>query len=165
MGAGKKLQALLKQRGMSIANLSRDTKISVNTLYALIKRDSNINATTLEKIAFALNLTIDELNDMLTDKQQNNSSNNPELYVINTEFEKTLKDTQDILDLLNKLTKEYEYSVYQLRETRERYEALTKRKYELEKELLSLSDELKVLENDIANRNLELSLIRNKLAH
>ena len=165
MGAGKKLQALLKQRGISIANLSRDTKISVNTLYALIKRDSNINATTLEKIAFALNLTIDELNDMLTDKQQSNSLNNPELYVINTEFEKTLKDTQEILDLLNKLTKEYEYSVYQLRKTRERYEALTKRKYELEKELLSLSDELKVLENDIANRNLELSLIRNKLAH
>lgn len=39
MGDGKKLQEILKERNYPVTKLASDTGISVNTLYALIKRD------------------------------------------------------------------------------------------------------------------------------
>ena len=61
MGDGKKLQEILKERNYPVTKLASDTGISVNTLYALIKRDSGISSSSLNKIADALQISVDEL--------------------------------------------------------------------------------------------------------
>ena len=61
MGFGIELKQILKSKGMSVAELSRLTKIPVNTLYAIINRDSkNVSVGTVYKISQALGLNSDE---------------------------------------------------------------------------------------------------------
>lgn len=62
MGLGLELKKILKKRNMSVAELSRRSGISVNTLYTIINRDSSgISASNMFKISEALNLESDEI--------------------------------------------------------------------------------------------------------
>lgn len=162
MGKGKKLQALLKEKNISVTSLARETDISQNTLYAIIKRDSEINASTMSKISDALHMSIDELSDLLSETNSQNETQ-PTSRILEIDVEKTLKDTRQIIDKLNHLTQEYERSIYQLNTTKEQIESLKRRKAQIEKEISDLEYHVSILENDIKNRELELSLIRNKL--
>lgn len=70
MGVGNKLKELLKKRNMTVAELSRESKISAQTLYSIINRDSNIsfeNAILIAKI-----LDIDYLELVDTENNTNN---------------------------------------------------------------------------------------------
>lgn len=55
MGFGKNLELSLKEHNISVAELSRRTNISVQTLYSIIRRDSNrVNMDLLRKIEDAI---------------------------------------------------------------------------------------------------------------
>ena len=57
MGIGKNLKELLKEKNISIKELSELSGISVNTLYSITKRDPKVvNSETIEKIASALEI-------------------------------------------------------------------------------------------------------------
>ena len=61
MALGKRLKELLKNRGITILEFATITGISKNTLYGITKRDSdNITFENLQKIADALDMTVDE---------------------------------------------------------------------------------------------------------
>lgn len=61
MGFGSELKRLLIQKGIKVAQLSRNTGIPANTLYAIIHRDSNnISAGNFNRICKALDLGPDE---------------------------------------------------------------------------------------------------------
>lgn len=61
MGFGIELKRILKEKGIKVAQLSRETGIPANTLYAIINRDSNnISAGNFNRICNALNLESDE---------------------------------------------------------------------------------------------------------
>ena len=66
MGSGNKLKELLKKKNMTVADLSRKTKISAQTLYSIINRDSAISYENRLLIAEALNVDINELREIKT---------------------------------------------------------------------------------------------------
>lgn len=162
MGTGKKLQTVLKEKNISIASLSRETGISSNTLYALIKRDSNINAVTLNKIADALHLTIDELNDLLTKDVNEKENLEPELLSLDIDFVDTLTDAQEILKKLNEATIAYQHKVMQYDKLCKTIEDYTHKKNELENKISRLQSDLDLLKIDLKNRQLELHLLHSK---
>lgn len=90
MGQGKKLQSLLKERNISVTKLTNETGISSNTLYAIIKRDSNINADTLSKISNALQISIDSLRQLLADETLNEEISNDVTHLLDENFNDTL---------------------------------------------------------------------------
>ena len=58
MGAGLRLKEILRQRQMTIKQLSIITGISINTLYSITKRDSSkIDPAILSRIVAALDIT------------------------------------------------------------------------------------------------------------
>lgn len=62
MGLGKKLRALLSEKNMTVAELSRLTGISTNTLYAVIRRDSDtMSGDALVKISEILEVPLSSL--------------------------------------------------------------------------------------------------------
>lgn len=62
MAIGTKLKQLLKEKKMTVRELSKITGISENTLYAIIKRDNKtIHPNIAGKISDALGITINEL--------------------------------------------------------------------------------------------------------
>jgi transcriptional regulator with XRE-family HTH domain len=62
MGLGSEIKAALKERNMTIKELSERTGISVNTLYAITKRDStNVNMDIIMKIAKELDMDISSI--------------------------------------------------------------------------------------------------------
>lgn len=62
MGIGKEIKCLLDEKQRSVSWLSRETGITDNTLYAMIKRDSNnIAPNNLFRITQALNTTTPEI--------------------------------------------------------------------------------------------------------
>ena len=62
MGFGIRLKDILKQKGMSIKELSQISGISINTLYSITKRDTQIPSNEIvEKIVSALNIKESEL--------------------------------------------------------------------------------------------------------
>lgn len=62
MGIGKNLKELLKEKNLSIKELSKLSGVSVNTLYSITKRDPKaINIETVEKIASALKMDVSYL--------------------------------------------------------------------------------------------------------
>lgn len=64
MGFGNRLKEILKERGVTIKELSEMSGISINTLYSITKRDTQAPASdTIRKIADALG--VDEA-DLLT---------------------------------------------------------------------------------------------------
>lgn len=64
MGVGYKLKKLLKQKGMTVAALSRESKIPQQTLYSIINRDSSISFENAILIASILDIDYLELVDI-----------------------------------------------------------------------------------------------------
>lgn len=61
MGSGLRLKEILRQKKMTIKQLSKLTGISLNTLYSITKRDStNIDSAILSIITKSLGITEDE---------------------------------------------------------------------------------------------------------
>lgn len=57
MGLGKRIAEVLKEKGITVSELSKRTDIPATTLYSLIKRDSNsFNAINIAKISEALEI-------------------------------------------------------------------------------------------------------------
>lgn len=64
MGIGRNLKHELKEIDMTVAELSRKSGISTNTLYAIIRRDSTkVDSTILKKICEASGIPIYDLLD------------------------------------------------------------------------------------------------------
>lgn len=62
MGIGTNIKQLLKSQGKTIKWLSEASKIPVNTLYNITKRDEiNVHPKNVEAIARSLNVSVDEL--------------------------------------------------------------------------------------------------------
>lgn len=81
MGTGNKLKQLLKEKKMTVAELSRKTKISAQTLYSIINRDSSISYENLLLLSKALEIDIIELSDFKK-YQQDVIANRPGLSVM-----------------------------------------------------------------------------------
>ena len=59
MGIGKRLGQLLEQKGKRPGTLARETGVSKNTIYSMIKRDNGkADLSTLEKLARALDVPV-----------------------------------------------------------------------------------------------------------
>lgn len=163
MGQGKKLQSLLKERNMSVTKLANETGISSNTLYAIIKRDSNISTDTLSKVANALQISIDGLGQLLTDETLNEENSDNVTHLLDAEFNDTLMETRQLIEKLNHLTMEYQKSLDMLRDLTKEREHTKLHKQQLEQKIQELDNRIAVLSNEIANRKIELDLIRNKI--
>lgn len=163
MGQGKKLQSLLKERNMSVTKLANETGISSNTLYAIIKRDSNISTDTLSKVANALQISIDGLGQLLTDETLNEENPDNVTHLLDVEFNDTLMETRQLIEKLNHLTMEYQKSLDMLRDLTKEREHTKLHKQQLEQKIQELDNRIAVLSNEIANRKIELDLIRNKI--
>ena len=62
MGFGKRLKEILKNKGITIKELSEMTGISLNTLYSITKRDTSMpERTIIDKITNALHIDESEL--------------------------------------------------------------------------------------------------------
>ena len=62
MGFGNKLKEVLKKKGITIKELSELSGISINTLYSITKRDTQIpDREIVDKIVAALNINKSEL--------------------------------------------------------------------------------------------------------
>lgn len=62
MGVGFRIKQILRNRKMTIKQLSEKSGISVNTLYSITKRDSeNVDPVIMQKIADTLDIPIYEL--------------------------------------------------------------------------------------------------------
>lgn len=62
MGFGNKLKEVLKKKGITIKKLSELSGISINTLYSITKRDTQIpDREIVDKIVAALNINKSEL--------------------------------------------------------------------------------------------------------
>lgn len=163
MGQGKKLQSLLKERDMSVTKLANETGISSNTLYAIIKRDSNISTDTLSKVANALQISIDSLGQLLTDETLTEENSDNVTHLLDVEFNDTLMETRQLIEKLNYLTMEYQKSLDMLRKLTKEREHAKLHKQQLEQKIQELDNKIAVLSNEIANRKIELDLIRNKI--
>ena len=62
MGFGNRLKDILKKKGITIKELAEMTNISINTLYSITKRDTNMpDVEIIDKIATALQIDKSEL--------------------------------------------------------------------------------------------------------
>lgn len=61
MGFGKRLQTLLKERGMTVTELANEVDIPRTTIYSIIRRDSEPEFETVLHIASALDVDFDVL--------------------------------------------------------------------------------------------------------
>lgn len=163
MGQGKKLQTILKERNVSVTKLANETEISSNTLYAIIKRDSNINTETLNKIALALQMSVDELSQLLTEDLPNSDSTQVTPYTLNAEMNETLTDVHHLIKKLNRLSTEYQEEIHRLNSLVEKRERLISDRQRMSKEIEMLEYKITASRDIIENRKLELKLIRNKI--
>ena len=59
MGMGKRLAALIEQKGTRPGTLAREAGVSKNTIYSMIRRDNDkADAATLAKLAKALGVPV-----------------------------------------------------------------------------------------------------------
>lgn len=61
MGYGQNLKNILDEKHISVAELSRLTRLSATTLYSIIQRDSSIRFDTALRISNVLNIDIDQI--------------------------------------------------------------------------------------------------------
>ena len=163
MGAGKNLQSFLKDKNITVTQLSKGTGISSNTLYAIIKRDSNINATTINKIAEYLQMSIDELSRIIISDNEDINSKYLEPHTFDTNLE-TLSDKKDLIKKLNDLTSEYQMQTQSLMNLQARYQEKKMQHAQIEFDIQRLTLDIQHLQNDIKTRQLELHLIQEKIA-
>lgn len=163
MGEGKALQELIRKKNITATKLSRETGISSNTLYAIFKRDSKINTTSLAKIADALEMSVGELTDALSEDDNEHDSIS-DTRLLDAEINQTFTDMRKLLVHLNALTIEYEERIKKRLYLQDHIKALKERMEKEQLEIYDTENEMQILENDILNRQLELSLIRKKLS-
>lgn len=162
MGEGKRLQDYLKSRNIKITQLARESGISPNTLYATIKRDSSISAVTLGKLSKALGIETSELSEIISNNpKEKEAAFKPR--ILDSELEQTLLDTKELINKLNSLTREYEIALRRKNELNAMISDAEKRVYDLQMRILKNKSELDVVKTDIANRQLELEILRKKL--
>lgn len=162
MGHGKKLFELLQHNKMTVTELSRKTGISTNTLYSAIKRDGNLNSDALERISKSLGFTLDELNQLLKDNDNQSKTISPR--VLDEDFDDTLSQSRNLIEKLNFLTRDYQESLYKLNQLETERHAITMQLRNQEKRLQEVEMEIAIVKNDVENRQLELNLIRNRIA-
>lgn len=62
MGVGMRLKSILRDKKMTIKQLSEKSGIPLNTLYSITKRDSlRVDRVILERISIALEVSVDDL--------------------------------------------------------------------------------------------------------
>lgn len=106
MGLGTNLKRLLKDKNMTIKELSSISGVSLNTLYSITKRDNNMSRYDIvKKIASSLNVTVEELTGYKIDESRTNIKNARLFEVIKNDN----KQTTDTVTALKKLT----YSIYE----------------------------------------------------
>lgn len=61
MGIGKRLEIIMKERGINANELANRIGVTSSTIYSMIKRDSNrVDIDLVYKIAHAFNMTVDD---------------------------------------------------------------------------------------------------------
>ena len=61
MNLGSRLEEILKDRGMTVTQLAREAEVSPQTLYAMIRRDSNkVDMNIMARILQALQMELAE---------------------------------------------------------------------------------------------------------
>lgn len=109
MGIGINLKLALKEYGLTVAELSRKTGISTNTLYAMIRRDNQkINPEMLKKICDNSEITVYELLDDYEDyivKYWDPSSSKTDMEIADYVLTQIGNDEQlgDIIEVYGKL--------------------------------------------------------------
>lgn len=108
MGFGKHLQNKLKENNLTVAELSRRTGISSNTLYAIIRRDSEaIGFETLAAIATGIGINMLELIDyanMIPKENKEDYEVMAKMQLKYTDYKKYLSSLEEeILEPFNKL--------------------------------------------------------------
>lgn len=109
MGLGSNIKKILQEKNITIKELSEKTGISVNTLYAITKRDSkSANIETLIKISQALDVPINTLVDdgvlSLTNSMlelYGNDSNIKEVNTLAAHFEGEEFTDEEIEEIMN----------------------------------------------------------------
>ena len=67
MTFGENLETILEEKGLNMHKLAEISGVSYNTIYSLVKRNSNkVSYSVLSKLAYALNL---KPHDLLTDEE------------------------------------------------------------------------------------------------
>lgn len=111
MGIGKEIKYLLEEKQRSVSWLSRETEIADNTLYAMIKRDSNnIAPNNLYRITQALNTTTPEIVKAAYDRAirfRGHILDNPSDYEL--DYDSLLEANAKDLDELEKLMSAFDY--------------------------------------------------------
>lgn len=111
MGIGTNLKKILSDKNMTIKELSEKSGVSLNTLYSITKRDSNMSRyDIIEKIALTLNVTVKELTGYEIDEPNTDIQNarHHEIIKDNTIFKKRDKTLfESLTDLLLYLTQIY----------------------------------------------------------
>lgn len=160
MGTGKALQTILKEKNVSVAQLSRETGISSNTLYAIIKRDSDMNIATISRIAKCLGISVDELSTSLTNKTAETVEMAFTPHTLS--LEKDI-DKDDVIRQINILMQDYQRDqkrYYQLLDERAE---LDTHKSTIERRIKYLDVNIKLFDQSLKNRERELDILRKKL--
>ena len=90
MGIGVTLKELLKAKSMTAKELSEKTGISVNTIYAILKRDNDsIKPESLSKISDALEVDPDYILGISREATKKKADFNHKLFLINEWLEKS----------------------------------------------------------------------------
>ena len=83
MGLGTNLKEILKNKNMTIKELSAQTGISLNTLYSITKRDGNMaRFDIIKKICEALNISESELVGFDISPEDYEGIKNPRIYEV-----------------------------------------------------------------------------------
>ncbi len=165
MRTGSNLKNFLKEKNMTIKELAEKTDISLNTLYSITKRDSELSDDLIKKISSSLKIPIEELLEMLS----SNSSDDTQAFIdetrrISAEFNEKIIDVNNLIQELNYLTKSYENQTKHKRILQDKLQDKLNKLEAINQEIERIKTELSVLENDIENRRVELSLLRKKLS-
>lgn len=116
MGLGTNLKKILKERNMTIKELSELSGISINTLYSITKRDSNMaRYDIVKKISNVLNISVEELAGFRIDESQGDPKT-ARLYEMIKHDKKDQKKKTSSLDAnairvaINETVKDVDYS-------------------------------------------------------
>lgn len=103
MGLGTNLKKILKERNVTIKELSEKSGVSLNTLYSITKRDSRMSRYDIvKKVASTLGVTVSELTGFEIDEPKTNMEN-ARLYEVIKRDSTQSTDLNDISEILNKM--------------------------------------------------------------
>ncbi len=97
MGIGTNLKIILKDRNITIKELSEKSGVSLNTLYSITKRDNNMSRYDIvKKIASALDITVKDLTGYEIDETENINYEHSYSYASSSEEFDKLQDAKQI---------------------------------------------------------------------